>query len=385
MEKKKALITGITGQDGSYLAEFLLKKGYIVYGIVRRASTFNRERIDHLRGKNKFFEGSEGPILYYGDLTDSTSINKIIREIMPDEVYNLGAQSHVKISFDIPENTSDITALGTLRLLEAIKEICPKARFYQASSSEMFGKVVENIQSEKTPFHPRSPYGCAKVYSYYITMNYREAYGLHASNGILFNHESERRGENFVTRKITKTLAQIKLGLVENLYLGNLDAKRDWGHAEDAIEAMWMILQQDEPDDYVIGTGETHSVREFLEETARVLGMKIKSNGKSGKEEEYIDEQGKSIVKIDQEYFRPAEVDYLCADSTKAKTKLKWEPKIKFKELVKRMAEYDLILAQKEAYLCGKDNDVGEKIASAIKPLLEFANKYGIKLPAEKN
>lgn len=385
MEKKKALITGITGQDGSYLAEFLLKKDYEVHGIVRRSSSFNTERIEHLSRGAKCFEGSGGVILHYGDLTDSSSIKKIIKEIMPDEVYNLGAQSHVRISFDIPENTADITALGSLRLLEAIKDISPKAKFYQASSSEMFGKVTEKTQSEKTLFHPRSPYGCSKVYSYYTTINYREAYGLHASNGILFNHESERRGENFVTRKITRTLARIKLGLVDTLFLGNLDAKRDWGHAEDSVEAMWLIVQQDEPDDYTIGTGETHSVREFLEEAAKIFGMNIKSNGKKGLEEEYVDENGKVIVKIDPEYFRPAEVDYLCADSTKARTKLKWEPKVKFKELVKRIAEHDLKLAQKEAYLDGKENEVGEKINSAIKPLLEFADKYGIKLTKEKD
>jgi len=385
MEKRKALITGITGQDGSYLAEFLLKKGYEVYGIVRRASTFNRERIEHLTKKNKFFENSEGPHIYYGDLTDSSSIKKIMKEVMPDEIYNLGAQSHVGISFEIPENTSDITALGTLRMLEAMRDICPKARFYQASSSEMFGQVAETPQSEKTPFHPRSPYAVSKLYSYYITINYREAYGLHASNGILFNHESERRGENFVTRKITRTLSRIKLGLVDNLFLGNLDAKRDWGHAEDAVEAMWLMLQQKKPDDYVIGTGETHSVREFLEEAARVLGMNIKSNGKKGKEEEYIDETGKTVVKIDTEYFRPAEVDILCSNPSKAKEKLGWEPKIKFKELVRKMVEYDLRLAQKEAYVSGKENDVREKINSAIRPLLDFADKYGIKINSNKN
>ncbi len=384
MEKKKALITGITGQDGSYLAEFLLKKGYEVHGIVRRSSTFNRERIEHLTNQNNFFDDSEGPILHYGDLTDSTSIKKIIREVMPDEVYNLGAQSHVGISFEIPENTSDITALGALRLLEAIREICPKARYYQASSSEMFGKVTEIPQSEKTPFHPRSPYGCSKVYAYWITINYREAYGLHASNGILFNHESEKRGENFVTRKITLSLAKIKLGLIENFSLGNLDAKRDWGHSEDFVEAMWLMLQQDEPGDYVIGTGETHSVREFLEEVANNLKMNIKSNGKKGSEEEYIDEKGKVIVKIDSKYFRPAEVDYLCADPTKAKTLLKWEPKIKFKELARRMAEHDFKLAQKEAYVSGRENEVGDKISSAITILSEFADKYGIKLSEKK-
>ncbi|MEK6827247.1 MAG: GDP-mannose 4,6-dehydratase, partial [Nanoarchaeota archaeon] len=238
--KKKALITGITGQDGSYLAEFLLKKGYEVHGIVRRSSSFNTERIEHLSKGKRFFEDSEGIVLHYGDLTDSSSLKKIIKEVMPDEIYNLGAQSHVRISFDIPENTSEITGLGSLRLLEAIKDLCPKAKFYQASSSEMFGKVAEVPQSEKTPFYPRSPYGCSKVYSYWITVNYRESYGIHASNGILFNHESERRGENFVTRKITKSLAQIKLGLIENFSLGNLEAKRDWGFAGDYVRAMYL-------------------------------------------------------------------------------------------------------------------------------------------------
>jgi GDPmannose 4,6-dehydratase len=383
MEKKKALITGITGQDGSYLAEFLLKKGYEVHGIVRRSSTFNRERIEHLTKKENFFDNPDGPILHYGDLTDSSSIKKIMKEIMPDEVYNLGAQSHVGISFDIPENTSEVTALGSLRLLEAIRDICPKARFYQASSSEMFGKVVEIPQSEKTPFHPRSPYGCSKVYSYWITINYREAYGIHASNGILFNHESERRGENFVTRKITKSLAQIKLGIIDNFSLGNLDAQRDWGHAEDYVEAMWLMLQQDEPGDYVIGTGETHSVREFLVEVAKILGMNIHSNGKNGIEEEYVDENGKVILKIDSKYFRPAEVEFLCADPSKAKIKLGWETKIKFKELARRMAASDLELVRKEAYISGREKEVGEKISSAIKPLLEFADKYGIKLPSD--
>jgi len=386
-EKKRALITGITGQDGSYLAEFLLKKNYEVHGIIRRTSVMNRERIDHLnlQKKGKPFSSPNGLLLHYGDLTDSTSIKKIIKEVMPDEIYNLAAQSHVGISFEIPENTSNIDAIGALRVLEAMKEICPKARFYQASSSEMFGKVYETPQSEKTLFHPRSPYACSKVYAYYTTINYREAYGLHASNGILFNHESERRGENFVTRKITRTLTRIKLGLKDTLRLGNLDAKRDWGHSEDCIEAMWMILQQDEPGDYVIGTGETHSVREFLEETAKVLGMNIRSNGKRGLEEEYADENGKIVVKIDPEYLRPADVDILCADFSKAKEKLGWEPKIKFKDLVRKMVEYDLKLAQKEAYLFGKENEIGEKIASAIKPLLEFADRYGIKIPTHKN
>lgn len=376
---KRALITGITGQDGSYLAEFLLEKGYEVHGIVRRSSSFNRQRIEHLTSKdNKYFEEEGGLILHYGDLTDSTSIKKIVQEVMPDEVYNLGAQSQVRISFDIPENTTNVVALGTLRLLEAIKDIKPEARFYQASSSEMFGKVVETPQTEHTPFYPRSPYGCSKVYAYYITVNYRESYGLHASNGILFNHESERRGENFVTRKITQRLSKIKLGLVDTLFLGNLDAQRDWGHAKDYVEAMWLILQQDQPDDYVIGTGEKHSIREFLEEAAKNLGMNIKSNGKKGKEECYIDENGKEIVKIDPKYFRPAEVDLLCSDPTKVKEKLGWEPRIKFEKLVQIMVAHDLGLAQKEAYLKGKDGEVGEKISSAIKPLLEFVEKYGI-------
>lgn len=383
LTKKKALIFGITGQDGSYLAEFLLKKGYEVYGMVRRVSTFNWERIEHLKKRDEFFDKPGGLIMYYGDLTDSSSIEKIIELIKPDEVYNLGAQSHVGISFEIPENTTDIVALGTLRILEAIRKFCPNSRFYQASSSEMFGKVEETPQSEKTRFHPRSPYACSKVYAYNITINYREAYGLHASNGILFNHESERRGENFVTRKITRNLTRIKLGLINNFSLGNLDAKRDWGHAEDFVEAMWLILQQDKPDDYVIGTGETRSVREFLEEAAKIIGLNIKSNGKKGVDEEYIDENGKVILKIDKRYFRPAEVDLLCADATKAKRILGWEPKIKFRDLIKRMLDYDLKLAQNEGYLYGKDNDVGNKIASAIKPLLEFADKYGIKIPSE--
>ncbi|MDO8528992.1 MAG: GDP-mannose 4,6-dehydratase [Nanoarchaeota archaeon] len=386
MEKRKALITGITGQDGSYLAEFLLKKGYEVHGIVRRTSNFNnRDRLEHLTNRKKSFDDISGPILHYGDLTDSTSVKKLIKEIMPDEVYNLGAQSHVRISFDVPENTSDVVALGTLRMLEAIRDICPKAKFYQASSSEMFsGKPTEVPQSEKTPFHPRSPYGCAKVYAHNITVNYRESYGIYASSGILFNHESERRGENFVTRKITRTLCQIKLGLVDCLSLGNLDSKRDWGHAENYVEAMWLILQQEQPDDYVVGTGEMHSIREFLEEAANILGMKIKSNGKTGKDEEYLDENGKVIVKIDSIYMRPAEVDVLCADYTKAKNKLGWEPRIRFKQLVKRMVEHDLALAQKEAYVEGKEKEVGEKISSSIKILLEFAEKYGIKLPDTK-
>lgn len=366
---KKALITGVTGQDGSYLAEFLMEKGYEVHGIVRRSSTLNRERIDHLSEPEKK-AGYTGPekgrfILHYGDLTDSSSIEKIIKKVMPDEVYNLGAQSHVRISFDIPENTSNVVALGALRLLEAIKNVCPKTRYYQASSSEMYGKVAEIPQSERTPFYPRSPYGCAKVYAHNITVNYRESYGLHASNGILFNHESERRGEGFVTKKISKSLARIKLGLQDSVSLGNLDAERDWGHAKDFVKAMWLILQQDHPDDYVIGTGEKHSVREFLEETARILGLNIKSNGKQGIEEEYIDETGKTIVKIHPRYFRPAEVDLLLSDPSKARMKLGWVPEISFKELVRIMAKHESKEAEKENYSKNK-SDVIKKIVNML-------------------
>ena len=358
---KKALITGITGQDGSYLAELLLEKGYEVHGIIRRSSVMNRERIDHLFKKDikKGYtgEGNENIVVHYGDLTDSSSIEKIMKEVMPDEIYNLAAQSHVRISFDIPENTSNIVALGTLRLLEAMRNICPNARFYQASSSEMFGKVQETPQTEKTPFYPRSPYGCAKVYAYNIVVNYREAYGLHASNGILFNHESERRGEGFVTRKITRSLARIKLGLQEELYLGNLDSKRDWGYAKDYVRAMWLMLQQDKPEDYVIGTGETHMIREFLEESITCLGLNLKSNGKKDLEEAYVDENGKAIIKVHPIYFRPAEVDLLLSDPSKAKKKLNWEPLIKFKELVKLMCEHDFKIAEKESYVANKEKE----------------------------
>ena len=347
MNKKKALITGITGQDGSYLAELLLEKGYEVHGIVRRSSVINRQRLDHLIKVDHYTGEERGDmVLHYGDLSDSSSIEKIMREVVPDEIYNLGAQSHVRISFDIPENTTDVVGLGTLRLLEAIKNICPKARFYQASSSEMYGKVKEIPQNENTPFYPRSPYGCAKVFAFNITKNYREAYGIHASNGILFNHESERRGEAFVTRKITLSLSRLKLGIINNFSLGNLDSERDWGHARDYVEAMWLILQRDTPDDYVIGTGEKHSVREFLEESAKLLGLNIKSNGKKGVEEEYLDEKGRAAIKIHPRYFRPAEVDLLVSDPTKARLKIGWAPKIKFKELVRIMTEHDLKIVE---------------------------------------
>ena len=348
---KKALITGITGQDGSYLAEFLLEKGYEVYGIIRRSSSFNTKRIDHIF--KDIHEKDNHLHLIYGDLTDSSVINKIVRSVSPDEIYNLGAQSHVKVSFDTPEHTSDINAIGTLRLLEAIKEngLIEKTRLYQASTSELYGKVVETPQSEKTPFYPRSPYGVSKLYAFWIIKNYRESYGLHASNGILFNHESPRRGETFVTRKITLGLSRIKLGIQKKLYLGNLDAKRDWGYAKDYVEAMWLMLQKDEPEDFVIGVGETHSIREFLEETIRALGLDLKSNGKNGVDEKYLDTEGNPVIEIDPRYFRPAEVDLLISDHTKAREKLGRVSETKFSELVKLMVNSDLEVAKNEKLL----------------------------------
>ena len=322
---KKALVTGITGQDGSYLAELLLEKDYEVYGIIRRASTFNTGRLDPIysdphQKKTRLF-------LEYGDLADASALARLIAKIQPDEVYNLAAQSHVRVSFDSPEYTTDITGSGTIRLLEAIRQVGLKPRFYQASSSEMYGKVLEVPQTEKTPFYPRSPYGCAKVYSYFITVNYRESYGMHASNGILFNHESPRRGETFVTRKITRAVAHIKAGLQNKLYLGNLDAKRDWGYAKEYVEAMWLMLQQSEPDDYVIATNETHSIREFLDVAFDHAGLDWKK---------YVD--------IDPRYYRPAEVDLLIGDYSKAKKKLGWEPKTKFVDLAKLMVDADIKL-----------------------------------------
>jgi len=344
--KKRALITGITGQDGSYLAEFLLKKGYEVHGIIRRSSSFNTGRISHifqdLHEKNLIFH------LHYGDLSDSSSIGDIIKKVNPDEVYNLGAQSHVRVSFDIPEYTADVTAIGTLRLLEALRKYCPKVKYYQASSSEMFGKVAEIPQTEKTPFYPRSPYGVSKVFAYNITKNYRESYGLFACNGILFNHESPRRGETFVTKKITRALTRIKLGLQKEVYLGNLNSKRDWGYADDFVEAMWLILQQDIPDDYVIATGETHSVREFIEESCKLLNINIEWKGEGLNEYGINKDNGEIIIKIDQRYYRPSEVDFLLGDASKAKEKLNWTPKITFKELVKLMIEHDLRIAEEE-------------------------------------
>lgn len=330
---KRALITGITGQDGSYLAELLLEKGYEVHGIIRRASTFNTGRLDHIYSDP---HASKTALkLHYGDLSDASALARLIGKIQPEEIYNLAAQSHVRVSFDSPEYTTDITATGVIRILEAIRETGMRPRFYQASSSEMYGMVHEIPQKETTPFYPRSPYGCAKVYAYWITVNYRESYGLHASNGILFNHESPRRGETFVTRKITRAVAQIKAGLQEKLYLGNLDAKRDWGYAKEYVEAMWLMLQQPEPDDYVIATNETHSVREFLVEAFGHVGLDWQRH-----------------VEIDSAYYRPAEVDVLIGDYSKAKEKLGWQPKTLFKDLVKIMVDADVERLQR--HLAGK-------------------------------
>ena len=329
---KIALITGITGQDGSYLAELLLEKGYEVHGIVRRASLINTHRIDHIYNKIK---------LHYGDLTDSTNLIRVIQAVKPDEIYNLGAQSHVKVSFEIPEYTGQVDALGTLRVLEAVRILGmeDKVRIYQASTSELYGKVQEIPQSETTPFYPRSPYGCAKIYGYWITKNYREAYGLYACTGILFNHESPRRGETFVTRKITMGLKAISEGRQKVVYLGNLDAKRDWGHAKDYCEAMWMMLQQDEPEDFVIATGKQYSVREFVEEAAPHFGFDIEWHS-NGEDEIGMDKKTKkTIIAVDPKYYRPSEVDTLLGDSTKARIELGWEPKTTFKELVKEMCE----------------------------------------------
>ena len=325
----KALITGITGQDGSFLTELLLEKGYTVHGVIRRASSFNTQRIDHLY-QDPHIPGTR-LFLDHGDLSDSTSLNTILRQVVPDEIYNLGAQSHVRVSFDVPEYTTDVTAVGTVRILEAIRELGIRPKFYQASSSEMFGKVVETPQTETTPFYPRSPYACAKVFAYHTTVNYREAYDLFACNGILFNHESERRGETFVTRKITRAATRIKLGLQDKLFLGNLDAKRDWGYAKDYVEAMWLMMQAEKSDDYVIATGETHSVKEFVQGVFS-----------------YLDMDWKEYVQIDPWYFRPSEVDLLQGDSSKARKELGWEPKVSFKELVKLMVDHDLGLAKEE-------------------------------------
>lgn len=339
---KKALITGITGQDGAYLAEFLLNKGYIVHGVKRRSSSFNTERIDHLYKDPHERNGNF--FLHYGDLTDSTNLIRIVQETQPDEIYNLAAQSHVQVSFETPEYTANSDAVGTLRLLEAIRILGleKKTKFYQASTSELFGKVQEIPQKETTPFYPRSPYGAAKLYAYWITKNYREAYGMFACNGILFNHESPIRGETFVTRKITMAVAKIKKGLQEKLYLGNLDAKRDWGFAGDYVESMWLMLQQEEPDDYVVATGKTHSVREFAELAFREVGIEIEWKGNGVDEVGVNSTNGDVVVEIDKRYFRPAEVDILMGDPTKAKEKLGWEAKVGFEELVKMMVEGDM-------------------------------------------
>lgn len=331
---KRALITGITGQDGSYLSELLLQKGYEVHGVVRRSSSFNTERIDHI-----YRDPHESGVrlhLHYGDLNDASSLQSIVSTVKPDEVYNLGAQSHVRVSFDIPEYTGEVTALGTVRLLEAIRKEHVACRFYQASSSELYGKVVETPQKETTPFHPRSPYAVAKAYAYYMTLNYREAYGMFAVNGILFNHESERRGETFVTRKITRAVGRIKHGLQKELFLGNLDARRDWGYAPDYVEAMWRMLQTDKADDYVVGTGETHSVREFVELAFTRAGLNWEDH-----------------VRVDPRYFRPAEVDLLLSDPTKAREALGWTPTVGFHELVNRMVDSDLALAAREKRILG--------------------------------
>jgi GDPmannose 4,6-dehydratase len=347
---KRALITGVTGQDGAYLAELLLGKGYEVHGIKRRASSFNTKRIDHLYRDPH--EAGVRFFLHHGDVTDSSSLIRIMQQTQPDEVYNLAAQSHVAVSFEQPEYTADTNALGTLRLLEAIRILGmrDRTRFYQASTSEMYGLVRETPQSETTPFYPRSPYAAAKLYAYWITVNYREAYGIHASNGILFNHESPVRGENFVTRKITRGMARIKLGLQACLYLGNLDARRDWGHARDYVVAQWLILQRENPDDYVVASGIQHSVRDFVTAVAREMDIPIEWRG-SGLDEQGVDAEGRVIVAVDPRYFRPSEVDTLLGDGTKAKRELGWEPTIGFDALVREMAESDLRDAQRDALI----------------------------------
>ncbi|MGA9476821.1 MAG: GDP-mannose 4,6-dehydratase [Desulfobacterales bacterium] len=354
MTAKSALITGITGQDGAYLAEFLLKKGYRVHGIKRRASSFNTARIDHLyqdpHEKNRRFA------LHYGDLTDATNLIRIIQEVQPDEIYNLAAQSHVMVSFETPEYTANVDGLGTLRLLEAIRilNLTAKTRFYQASTSEIFGKVRETPQKETTPFYPRSPYGAAKLYAYWITVNYREAYGLYACNGILFNHESPIRGETFVTRKITRGLARIKMSLQDCLYIGNLDALRDWGHARDYVEMQWLMLQQEAPEDYVIATGEQHSVREFIEVAAAELGYDLRWKGNGVDEKGFDDQTGKIMVAVDRRYFRPTEVDTLLGDASKARRKLGWRSRTSFGQLVSEMVAEDLREAERDS-LCRQE------------------------------
>jgi GDPmannose 4,6-dehydratase len=346
---KKALVTGITGQDGAYLAEFLLDKGYEVHGIKRRASSFNTDRIDHLY-EDPHHKGRH-LILHYGDMTDSANLARIVKQVLPDEIYNLAAQSHVAVSFETPEYTANVDALGTLRLLEALHaQGLTSTRFYQASTSELYGLAKESPQSESTPFHPRSPYAVSKLFAYWIAVNYREAYGIYACNGILFNHESPVRGETFVTRKITRGLARIKVGLQDCLYLGNLGAKRDWGHARDYVEMMWLMLQQDQPDDYVIATGSQYSVKEFVDAAAREMKMEITWRGE-GVDEEGLDESGRRIVAVDPRYFRPAEVSSLQGDASKARTKLGWKPKISFRETVAEMVAADLKNAERDVIM----------------------------------
>lgn len=348
---KKAIITGITGQDGAYLAEFLLEKDYEVHGIKRRSSLFNTHRVDHLYRDPH--EEDVNFFMHYGDLTDSTNLIRIIHDVQPDEIYNLAAQSHVQVSFDTPEYTASADGLGTLRLLEAIRilKLEEKARFYQASTSELYGKAQETPQKETTPFYPRSPYAAAKLYAYWITVNYREAYGIYGCNGILFNHESPVRGETFVTRKITRAAARIKLGIQEKLYLGNLDSKRDWGHAKDYVEAMWLILQQKEPDDYVVATGETHSVRKFVELAFGEVGISLAWEGSGPNEKGMDTKTGKVLIEVDPKYFRPTEVDILLGDASKARERLGWEPRHSLQDLVRDMVAHDLREAEKDTHL----------------------------------
>jgi GDPmannose 4,6-dehydratase len=356
VSERVAFITGVTGQDGAYLAELLLGKGYVVHGVKRRSSSFNTERVDHLY--HDLHEGNVRFFLHYGDMTDATNLIRIVQDVRPTEIYNLAAQSHVQVSFETPEYTANADALGTLRLLEAIRilRMESQVRFYQASTSELYGKVHEVPQRETTPFYPRSPYAAAKLYGYWMTVNYREAYGMHASNGILFNHEGPTRGETFVTRKITRAVAAIERGLQEKLYLGNLDAKRDWGHARDFVEGMWLMLQQDAPDDYVLATGETHAVREFVEKAFAHVGRRIEWHG-SGRDEKGLEGgTGRTLVEIDSRYFRPTEVDILCGDPSKARTKLGWSHKVSFDALVREMVDSDLETVRRESVRRNRDD-----------------------------
>jgi GDPmannose 4,6-dehydratase len=356
MSERVAFVTGVTGQDGAYLAELLLAKGYVVHGVKRRSSSFNTERVDHLY--HDLHEGNVRFFLHYGDMTDATNLIRIVQDVRPTEIYNLAAQSHVQVSFETPEYTANADALGTLRLLEAIRilRMESQVRFYQASTSELYGKVNEVPQRETTPFYPRSPYAAAKLYGYWMTVNYREAYGMHASNGILFNHEGPTRGETFVTRKITRAVAAIERGLQDKLYLGNLDAKRDWGHARDFVEGMWLMLQQAAPDDYVLATGETHSVREFVERAFAHVGRRIAWHG-SGRDEKGLESgTGRTLVEIDARYFRPTEVDILCGDPSKARARLGWSHKVSFEALVREMVDSDLETVRRESVRRNRDD-----------------------------